>query len=253
MNQQLFSLEGKVALVTGGNGGIGRAIALGFRDAGAKIAVTGRSLEKNKAIAEELGEQAEVFTLDVREEDAVERIIAKVVEKFGRVDILVNNAGIAQGGPSVNFTRREWDAVVETHVTGSFLCSKYSARAMIAKGAGGKIINIGSMHTIFATAGMVAYATAKTGVIGLTRSLAIELASDNIQVNAILPGFIKTDMTSSTSDQNKEKISRRTPAGRWGEPEDLIGAAVFLASAASNFITGVQMPVDGGYSVNIYN
>jgi 2-deoxy-D-gluconate 3-dehydrogenase len=253
MNSSLFSLEGKVALVTGGNGGIGNAIARGLRDAGAKIVVTGRNQEKNQAIAKELGGAIEVFTLDVREEAAVERIIAEIVEKLGRLDILVNNAGILRGGPSINFSRNDWDAVVETHITGSFLCSKYSARAMVAKREGGKIINIGSMGSIFGAPGGIAYATAKTGVIGLTRSLAIELAPDNIQVNAILPGFIKTDMTSSTPDIPREKIRQRTPAGRWGEPEELIGAAVFLASTASNFVTGVQLPVDGGYSVNLFS
>jgi 2-deoxy-D-gluconate 3-dehydrogenase len=245
-----FSLEGKTALVTGGNGGIGRAIALGLRSAGSRVVVTGRNSEKNAAIANELGEDGMAIHLDVRDEAAVRESVSDVVATFGSLDILINNAGIVIGGSVLEMSREEWDAVIETNLTGSFLCAKHVARAMVAAGNGGKIINIGSIYSVYGTPKFVEYGSSKAGVLGLTRGLAVELAPHDIQVNAILPGWYETDMTEdSRSSPVAEQIRRKTPAARWGLPEDLVGAAIFLASAASSFVTGVALPVDGGYLV----
>ena len=247
----LFSLKGRVALVTGGNGGLGKGIALGLRAAGATPIVTGRNLEKNKSVAQELTDSGMVLELDVRNEYAVERAVARVIKEFGRLDILVNNAGTFRGGPAVELSLEDWNTVLDVHLTGAFLCSKYAARAMTEAGNGGKIINIGSVFSFYGHAKGPDYATAKAGIIGLTRSLAIQLRDSNIQVNAILPGWFETDMTKGLpSTPRGEDIRRRTPAGRFGTPEDLVGAAVFLASAASNFVTGTYIAVDGGYLIS---
>ncbi len=246
----IFSLAGSVALITGGNGGLGRAMALGLLSAGAKTAVTGRSPQKNAAMTQELGDRGAVFELDVRDETAVEQTIAQVVAHFGRLDILINNAGNGGGGPVMEMPRDVWQAVIDTHLTGSFLCAKHAARQMTAQGDGGKIINIGSMYSIYGTNGFVDYGVAKAGVLGLTRGLAIELAEHDIQVNAILPGWYDTAMTHETyRSERGEEIRRKTPAGRWGQGEDIAGTAIFLASAASDFVTGASIPVDGGYLI----
>ncbi len=246
----LFSLANKVALVTGGNGGIGRALALGMQEAGARVAVTGRDADKNTAVAAELAQEGAVFALDVRNEVAVEQVIAAVMARFGRLDILVNNAGIGGGGPVMEMSRKDWDDVIAVNLTGSFLCAKHAARAMTAQGQGGKIINIGSMYSMFGPDSFVDYGASKTAVLGLTRGLAVELAQHNIQVNAILPGWFVTDMTQEIYESDLgERIRRKTPAGHWGADEDIVGTGVFLASAASDFVTGTAIPVDGGYLV----
>lgn len=250
MTISLFSLEDKVALITGGNGGLGRALALGMRAAGAHIAVTGRNPEKNKAIAQELGDASLVYSLDVRQEAEVEACIARVIDRYGRLDILVNNAGLFRGGSVLELSREDWDAVISTHLTGSFLCAKYAAKAMVTQGRGGKIINIGSIYSLFGAPDFADYGSAKSGVLGLTRALATELAPHNIQVNSIVPGWYETDLTRGMPTTSLgETIRRKTPARRWGDPQDLVGTAVFLASAASDFVTGVSIPVDGGYSI----
>jgi 2-deoxy-D-gluconate 3-dehydrogenase len=250
MQTSLFSLAGRTALITGGNGGLGRAIALGLREAGAQVAVTGRQLDKNAAIAQELGDPTAVFALDVRDEEAVERTVAQVTERFGSLDILINNAGLFRGGSIVSLSRDDWSAVLDTHVTGTFLCCKYAAQRMIAQGQGGKILNIGSMYSLFGASEFADYGTAKTAILGLTRALAVELAPHHIQVNALLPGWYETDLTHGLPGTSRgEEIRRKTPAGRWGIPEDLVGASIFFASAASDFVTGVQLPIDGGYAI----
>lgn len=250
MSCALFSLDGKVALVTGGNGGIGRAVALGLNEAGADVVVTGRNEAKNQAVAAELGGPGRVVQLDVRDERDVENAVACVLERFGHIDVLVNNAGNFRGGSLLAMSREDWDAVVDTHLTGAFLCAKHGAAAMVERGEGGKIINIGSMYSLYGPPSYVNYAAAKTGVLGLTRALAVELAIHGIQVNAILPGWFETDMTrGGPGSEWGERIRRKTPAARWGDPDDLVGAAVFLASSASDFVTGVALPVDGGYAV----
>ncbi len=251
MSRDLLSLEDKVALVTGGNGGLGRAVALGLRAAGARIAVTGRDRDKNQAVARELGDPDAVFPLDVSDEPSVERTVAQVAKRFGRLDVLFNNAGLFRGGSALALAREDWQAVIDSHLTGSFLCAKYAARVMVERGEGGKIVNVGSMYSFFGPPDFPDYAAAKSGVLGLTRALAVELGRHNIQVNAIVPGWYETDLTRGMpATPAGDAIRRRTPAGRWGEPDDLIGAAVFLASRASDFVTGVAIPVDGGYSVS---
>lgn len=247
----MFSLEGKTALVTGGNGGLGRGMALGLRSAGAQVAVTGRNPDKNEAVGRELGDSGMTLPLDVRDELAVQEVVSEVVARFGSLDILINNAGIASGDSVLDLTQQDWDAVVDTNLTGPFLCAKHAGRAMVAAGNGGKIINIGSIYSVYGTPGFAGYGASKAGVLGLTRGLAIELAPHNIQVNAILPGWHITDMTGEDDGSaRREEIRRKTPAGRWGTPEDLVGAALFLASNASNFVTGIGLPVDGGYLIS---
>ncbi|GAC1474307.1 MAG: glucose 1-dehydrogenase [Chloroflexota bacterium] len=251
MSEALFSIEGRTALITGGNGGLGRAIGLAFRDFGAHVAVTGRDTAKNDAVREELGDAGAVFELDVRDEAGVRETVERVVEQFGHLDILITNAGNAHGGSLLQLSRDDWDAVLDTHLTGSFLCAKHAAKAMIASGAGGKIITIGSIYSLFGPPDFANYAAAKAGVLGLTRALASELAPHNIQVNAILPGWFPTDMTGhGPVTPVHEQMRRRTPAGRWGEPHELVGAAVLFASRASSFITGAHLVVDGGFAVS---
>ena len=250
MSLELFSLAGKNVLVTGGNSGLGRAMALGFQAAGARVAVTGRNPAKNAAVATELGAEALVVPLDVRDEEAVQAAVAQVVDRFGELHVLVNNAGNVTIGSALSLARDSWDSVLQTHLTGAYLCARAAANRMVAQGKGGKIINIGSMYSLFGPPNILHYATAKTGMLGLTRGLAVELAAHQIQVNAILPGWVETDlnrerMRSALGDH----VRRKTPARRLGLPEDLAGAAIFLASSASDFVTGAVLPVDGGYSV----
>ncbi|HZD18392.1 MAG TPA: SDR family oxidoreductase [Actinomycetota bacterium] len=245
-----FSLEGRVALVTGGNGGLGMGYAHALRESGARVAITGRDPEKNRAVAEKLGSDALVLPVDVRDEGAVEDAVAAVADRFGAIDVLVNNAGSFHGGSVLELSRQGWEQVIATHLTGSFLCAKHAARQMVRRGEGGKIVNVGSMYSLFGPPGFSDYAAAKTGIMGLTRALAVELAPHGIQVNAILPGWFETDLTRGGPRQPwGEAIRRKTPAGRWGEVEDLAGTLVFLSSSASDFVTGVAIPVDGGYSV----
>lgn len=245
-----MSLRGKVALVTGGNGGLGKAIAAGLIAGGATTTVTGRNRAKNANVREELDGLAEAFELDVRDEVATGVVISDIVTKFGHLDVLINCAGSFRGGTAVELSLDDWDEVISSHLTGTFICSKVAAKAMIQGGRGGKIINIGSMYSLFGAPDFADYAAAKAGVLGLTRSFAVELGRHNIQVNAILPGWYETDLTKGMpGTPTGEEIRRRTPAGRWGRPDDLVGIAVLLASPASDFISGACIPVDGGYSV----
>ena len=250
MIEDLFSLKGRVALITGGNGGLGRVMALAYREAGAQVVVTGRNPEKNQAMAQELGDPSLVLALDVYDEPAVERAVGLIGEKFGHLDILVNNAGQARRGFAPEVSKDDWENILKVNLTGAFLCAKHAARAMIAAGHGGKIINIGSMYSVFGPPNVVSYAASKTGLLGMTRGLAAELCQANIQVNAILPGWYMTEMNSHHKQSPLyEHVRRKTPAGRWGDPKDLVGVALLLASAASDFMTGAAIPVDGGYSV----
>ncbi|MCC7451709.1 MAG: SDR family oxidoreductase [Anaerolineae bacterium] len=248
VNSAIFSLEGRVALVTGGNSGLGRAIALGLRMAGAQVTVTGRNPAKNAAIAEELGDPQTVFVMDVQESE-VARTIDQVAARYGRLDILVNNAGTIWVGHVVDNSREDWDAVLDTNLTGPFLCAKHAARAMIARGEGGKIVNIGSLVSMFGPPDFASYAASKAGMRGLTHALAVEFAPYNIQVNTIEPGYFVTDMSQGLPDWLRDEITRKTPAGRFGRPEELVGAAILLASHASDFMTGSIVRVDGGYAI----
>jgi 2-deoxy-D-gluconate 3-dehydrogenase len=250
----LFDLSGRIAIVTGGNGGIGRAIALGLARAGASVAVLSRNEEKNHRVHAELksiGRPTLVLRLDVTDRAALAPAVAQVERVLGSIDILVNNAGIvALTGGVLNESADIWDNTIETHLNACFLLSQLVAKSMVKRKCGGKIINLASMYSIFGSGLVPSYSAAKGAVVQLTKSMAIELASHNIQVNAIAPGWIETDMTAAVrSSPMNDAILARTPAGRWGKSEEIIGAAVFLASRGSDFITGVTLPVDGGYSV----
>jgi 2-deoxy-D-gluconate 3-dehydrogenase len=253
----LFNLEHKVAIVTGGNGGIGNAIARGFAAMGADIAIVARNSRKTDTAADEIrqsfGVRCSGLTCDVTDEKAVESMAQNVQRELGRIDILVNNAGINIRKLPQDYDADEWDQVLAGNLRSAFLCSKSVYPAMKA-GGGGKIINIGSMTSIFGGAKLAPYGASKGGIVQMTRSLACAWAEDNIQVNAILPGWIDTELTQQARKDIpglNETVATRTPSGRWGEPQELQGAAIFLGSRASDFVTGVALPVDGGYSSNL--
>ncbi|HYW62717.1 MAG TPA: glucose 1-dehydrogenase [Bradyrhizobium sp.] len=249
-----FDLTGRVAIVTGGNGGIGLGMARGLAAAGAAVAIVGRNAAKSNAVVSELmqgGINAISVVADVTDKAAVEGMIARTQAEFGRVDILVNNAGINIRKPPHVLAPEEWDSVIKTNLTSAFLCSQAAYSAMKQAG-GGKIINIGSMMSIFGAGFAPAYAASKGGIVQFTRSCAVAWAPDNIQVNAILPGWIDTDLTKRARqeiDGLHDKVLARTPAARWGAIDDFAGIAVFLACPASDFVTGTAIPVDGGFSV----
>lgn len=244
----LFSLEARAALVTGGNGGIGLAVASGLRRAGARVAITGRDAAKNAAAAAVLGDETLVLQADVTDEGAVERAITEVVSTLGDLHILVNNAGGFRGGPVTELSLAGWRAVLDSHLTGAFLCTKHAVPHLASTG-GGKVVNIASVYSHFGAPDFADYSAAKAGLLGLTRALAVELAPENIQVNALALGWYETDLTRGMPEGLVDQIRRKTPAGRWGDLDDLVGPAVFLSSQASDFVTGVALPVDGGYLV----
>jgi 2-dehydro-3-deoxy-D-gluconate 5-dehydrogenase len=250
----LFDLSGRVAIVTGGNGGIGFGMASSLATAGADVAIVGRNEAKSAAAVADLtaaGSKAIYSVADVTDEAAVSAMVDRVRRELGRIDILVNNAGINIRKPPQALDVAEWNSVISTNLTSAFLCSRAVHPAMKEAG-GGKIINIGSMMSIFGTSFAPAYAASKGGIVQFTRSCAVAWAADNIQVNAVLPGWIDTDLTRRAREEVgglHEKVLARTPAGRWGVPGDFAGIAVFLASAASDFVTGAAIAVDGGFSV----
>ena len=250
---KLFDLTANVAVITGGNGGIGRSIAIGLAQAGASVAIFGRNDAKNKATLSELkeiGVPAMALKIDITKRTELAPAIKKVEQELGSISILVNNAGIAVlSGGILNETEEEWDGLIEVQLNAVFLLSKLVAKSMV-ENKRGKIINIGSMYSFFGSSFAPSYSTAKGAVIQLTKSMAIELAPYNIQVNAIAPGWFVTDMTAAVQTMPlNDEIIMRTPAGRWGQPEELVGAAVFLASKASDFVTGETIRVDGGYAI----
>ena len=251
-----FDLTGKAAIVTGGNGGIGLGIARGLAQAGASVAVAGRNADKNAAAVkaiEALGAKAVAVAVDVRDEASCRAMVAAVAKALGRVDILVNNAGTNIRKLPQDYTLAEFREVLDVNLTSAFVCSQAAYPEMVEAG-GGKIISIGSMLSLFGGPLMAAYGSSKGGIVQLTRSLAAAWGKDNIQANAILPGFINTDLTKTAKVQIpglEQRVVARTFAGRWGEPDDLAGTAVFLASAASDYVTGTAIPVDGGYSVQM--
>ncbi len=254
MQMKSFNLKGKVAIVTGGNGGIGLGMARGLAEAGADVAVIGRNEAKSKAAVAELaslGVRAIAVAADVTDKDAVGRMVERVKTDLGRVDVLVNNAGINIRKPPQVLELEEWSSVVDTNLTSAFLCSKAVHPLMKAAG-GGKVINIGSMMSIFGASFAPAYAASKGGIVQFTRACACAWAADNIQANAILPGWIDTDLTKRARVEVgglHERVLARTPAARWGAIDDFAGIAVFLASPASDFVTGTAIPIDGGFSV----
>jgi 2-deoxy-D-gluconate 3-dehydrogenase len=243
-----------VAVVTGGNGGIGLGMARGLAAAGARIAVAARNQEKARAAVaelERLGTEAVSVATDVADEASVAAMTTAVVERWGRLDILVNNAGTNIRKPAHELSLDEWRHVMDANLTSAFLCSR-AAYPVMKGGGGGKIVNIGSMMSIFGAGFAPAYGASKGGIVQLTRSLAVAWAPDNIQVNAVLPGWIETDLTRRARQEVAglhDWVLQRTPAGRWGELDDMAGIAVFLASRASDFVTGTAIPVDGGYSI----
>jgi 2-deoxy-D-gluconate 3-dehydrogenase len=250
----MFDLTGKIALVTGGNGGIGLGMARGLAQAGATVLIVGRNAEKSAAAVRELralGGRAEAVACDVAQESEVQRLFTEVGAQHGRLDILVNNAGSTVRKAPQDCTLDDWSRVMDVNLTSAFLCAR-AAYPLMVKAGGGKIINIGSILSIFGAPYAPAYCASKGGIVQLTKSLAVAWAKDGIQANAVLPGWIDTELTAGAREQVpglNERVLARTPAGRWGRPQDLAGIAVFLASAASEFVTGAAIPVDGGYSV----
>lgn len=228
-------------------------MAAGLAEAGARVVIVGRNKEKCEQAAEGLrgkGWKADALNADVAQESAVATLFEEALERCGRLDVLVNNAGINIRKPVQELPLADWNAVIGTNLTSAFLCARAAWPHMLAAG-GGKIINIGSMMSIFGASFAPAYGASKGGIVQLTRSLAVAGAAHNIQANAVLPGWIDTELTQQARDQVgglHERVLARTPAGRWGTPVDLAGIAVFLASGASDFVTGTAIPVDGGYS-----
>ena len=248
-----FDLTGKAAIVTGGNGGIGLGIARGLAAAGASVAVAARDADKTRAAVAELratGATAVGVSVDVADEASVADAVARAADALGGADILVNNAGIGIRKPPQDYSADEWRRVIAVNLDGAFLCSR-EVYPHMKRAGGGKIINIGSMTSVFGSDWVASYSASKGGVVQLTKSLAVAWAADNIQVNAILPGWIHTDLTAPIRQNFPERyeyIRSRIPNGRWGEPNEMGGAATFLASAASDYVTGVSLPVDGGYT-----
>jgi 2-deoxy-D-gluconate 3-dehydrogenase len=249
-----FNLQERVALVTGGNGGIGLGMAKGLAAAGAAVVIAGRNKTKAQAALSELraaGAKAEFVEFDVTQEKSCKAAVQDAAERFGRLDLLVNNAGTTVRKQPQDLTAEDWHLVMNTNLTSAFFCAQAVYPHMV-KAGGGKIINIGSMMSIFGASYATPYAASKGAIVQMTRSMAIAWAKDNIQVNAILPGWIDTDLTRKAREQVQglnDKVMTRTPAQRWGSPDDFAGIAVFLAAQASNFVTGAAIPVDGGYSV----
>ena len=248
-----FALHGRVALITGGNGGIGLGMAHGLAAAGAAIAIAGRDEAKGERAAAELakyGVATALVQVDVTDEASCRGMVDKTVAGLGRLDILVNNAGINIRKQPQDYTLADWRQVLDTNLTSAFACAHAAYPHMKAAG-GGKIINIGSMMSLFGASFAVAYAASKGGIVQMSRAQATAWAKDNIQVNAVLPGWIDTDLTrrarAEVSGLNA-MVLMRTPARRWGTPSDMAGIAVFLASSASDFVTGTAIPVDGGYA-----
>jgi len=253
-SRNLFNLKGKVALVTGGNGGLGLGMALGLAEAGANIAIAARNPDKTSDAIKQIegvGVRAISVPTDVTKETEIESMVSQTLDKLGQIDILVNNSGVTMRKEPEDLSGDEWDHVLNVNLRACFLASKTVYPHMRDRGSG-KIINIGSMTSIFGGGGSGApYSSSKGGIVQLSKSLAVAWAKDNIQSNAILPGWFTTELTAAIPERQKERyqlISSRIPAGRWGEPEELAGVAVFLASPASDYVTGSVIAVDGGYS-----
>ncbi|HET6605521.1 MAG TPA: glucose 1-dehydrogenase [Rhodopila sp.] len=252
----LFDLKGKVAIVTGGNGGIGLGMARGIASLGATIVIAGRNEAKAEnalATLRGMGADAGFVAGDVTHKATCEALIASAEKQYGRVDILVNNAGTSVRKPPQDISEAEWHHVLDTNLTSAFFCSQAAYPAMKRQG-GGKMINIGSMMSLFGAPFAAAYASSKGGIVQMTRAMATAWAKDNIQVNAVLPGWIDTDLTKRAREQVdglQDSVEKRTPQGRWGTPDDMAGIGAFLASKASDFVTGTAIPVDGGFSISM--
>ena len=246
-----FDLTGTTALVSGSSRGIGLALAKGLLQAGSRVIIHGRNIDQVKTtaldLAEETGGKTGVSTFDVTDQDAVDRGIADIEQQWGTPDILVNNAGIQRRAPFTEFTLQDWNDLVATNLTSAFLVSQRVARGMVQRGSG-KIINIGSVQSQLARPGIAPYSATKGGIVMLTKGLCADLGPHGIQTNALAPGYFETELTQALveNEQFTQWVTTRTPAGRWGKVEDLVGALVFLASPASNFVNGQVLFVDGG-------
>lgn len=246
-----MELTGRIAIITGGNGGIGFGMAKALSRAGATVVIAGRNAEKNDKAVQDLGGKAVAHSVDVRSEQSCKALFDFVIDRFGTVNILINNAGINIRAQPATYSLKDWHEMIDTNVTSALICSQLAYPHMV-KAGGGKIINTGSMMTWFALPLVPAYAASKAALVQLGNALAVAWGKDNIQVNAVLPGFIDTDLTRMARQQIQgmnERVLARTPAGRWGNPDDLGGIAVFLSSSASDFVSGAVIPVDGGFSV----
>jgi 3-oxoacyl-[acyl-carrier protein] reductase len=244
----MFSLKDKVAIVTGASQGIGRIAALALAEAGAIVAVAARNEEKLAVLQEEIvakGSVALVVKMDVADAQQVKAGFKVILEKFGKLDILVNNAAITKDGLAMRMKLEDWDAVIRTNLTGAYLCTQ-QALATMMRARAGRIINIASVVAQMGNAGQSNYVAAKAGLIGLTKAIAMEMASRNVTVNAVAPGFIETPMTDVLPDKVKEELKTRIPLGRMGTPRDVAAAIVYLASDEAGYITGHVLDVNGG-------
>ncbi|MBP7088508.1 MAG: 3-oxoacyl-[acyl-carrier-protein] reductase [Candidatus Omnitrophica bacterium] len=242
-----MSFKEKVVIITGAARGIGREIALDFAKEKAKVAIFDLNEESLKQTAAELGNYTECayYLVDVTKASQIEEAINKIIDKFSKIDILVNNAGITKDNLALRLSENDWDKVIEVNLRGAFLCSKFCAKYMI-KQREGKIVNISSIIGLVGNAGQANYSASKAGLIGLTKSLAKELGSRNICVNAVAPGYIQTEMTDKLTDKVKEEMAKKIPLIRLGTPADVASAVLFLASNKADYITGQVLVVDGG-------
>lgn len=243
----MFELTGKNALVTGATGGIGAAIARAFHKAGATVAVSGRKVESLEALAKELGERVHVLPCDLADRAAVGKLVDEAIAKLGRIDILVNNAGLTKDNLFMVMKDEQWDDVIAVNLTATFVLMRAAARAMMRNKTGyGRIVNISSVSGVMGNPGQGNYAASKAGMIGMTKSLAREVASRGITANCIAPGFIKTAMTDVLNDKQVEEISKHIPAQRFGTPEDIANGALYLASTEAGYMTGQTLHINGG-------
>lgn len=246
----MFDLTGKKALITGATGGIGAGIARAFHKAGAEVAISGRQVDKLEALAAELGDRVHVVACDLADKGQVAKLIDEAVAKLGRVDILVNNAGLTRDNLFMVMKDEQWDDVIAVNLTSTFMLMRAATRHMLRSKTGfGRIINISSVSGIIGNPGQGNYAASKAGMIGMTKSLAREVANRGITANSIAPGFISTAMTDVLNDKQKAEIAQHIPAQRFGAPEDIAAAALYLASPEAGYVTGQTLHVNGGMAM----